>query len=447
MGDAQAEKTGKRGWLRTILGTVGGLLSGALVMSLTPLVDRAVRPAKPVANFEAVADGLSVTFHNRSSGPSSVEGWWEFGDGSALQPVAPGQEFVTHAYTRPGDYTARLMLRNFVGDENERAAPLHLQTAVPTQAPQIVSLDAIPVSAGSLAPATFRLVGKVQHAQVCVWDLDDKRPLEICTDPDQVQDRTVMFPRPGRYVIKLAAVNGSLHEQKMTTVEVRPAPAGMVTALLSVSDTAVRVDGAERPYTFAASFTDTKQDAVPFTRAVQALPGGTIADVRVSRTGGATLSLQGKNELALDAAALGLAGVRNLRLQRAADRRSVQLSGEMLRPGRGKAPPMVVVPVVLVEEQRRPVQRADVPVTAMLPLPSAIDLPLPPLPARWTEARRQVRLQLRDGDKVLWEGSQLPGNVALTLYNRRCVLTATAGADRVHLELREVRPGTAPVGN
>src|SRR5207248_13698 len=51
-------------WFKAVLGTLGGLLSGALVMYLTPFVDRVVKPAKPVANFSYQADGCKVRFQN-----------------------------------------------------------------------------------------------------------------------------------------------------------------------------------------------------------------------------------------------------------------------------------------------------------------------------------------------------------------------------------------------
>ena len=64
-----------KGWIKMAIGTVGGLLSGAVVMYVTPLVDKVVRPSKPVANFSFEKDGLKIRFQNLSSGG---QGWWEF---------------------------------------------------------------------------------------------------------------------------------------------------------------------------------------------------------------------------------------------------------------------------------------------------------------------------------------------------------------------------------
>src|SRR5437667_12632476 len=109
---------GKRGWLKTIIGTVTGLFSGAAMMYLTPLVERVVKPAKPLANFAVEQQSLTVTFHNCSNGG---EGWWDFGDGSPLEPVSPKQPSITHSYANSGAYTAKMSIHNFVGDESERS--------------------------------------------------------------------------------------------------------------------------------------------------------------------------------------------------------------------------------------------------------------------------------------------------------------------------------------
>src|SRR5262249_46458971 len=93
MADQAPSQSKLKGWLKTFLGTLGGLLSGAVVMYVTPLVDKAVKPAKPIANFKFEADrqSLQVRFENLSTGG---QGWWDFGDGSPLEQVLPGQHLV-----------------------------------------------------------------------------------------------------------------------------------------------------------------------------------------------------------------------------------------------------------------------------------------------------------------------------------------------------------------
>src|SRR5262249_6687556 len=112
-------------WLKPVLGAMAGLLSCAIVMYLSPLLDRVVKLAKPVANFALDRQDFTVTFHNRSVGGS--QGWWDFGDGSPLDPMDPRQEIITHTYANAGSYTAKLLLRNLISEESERSVTVQLE--------------------------------------------------------------------------------------------------------------------------------------------------------------------------------------------------------------------------------------------------------------------------------------------------------------------------------
>src|SRR5262249_27591215 len=56
--------------LKTLLGSIAGLLSGAFMMYVSPLVDKVISPAKPVANFGVEYNGLTVAFTNQSANGS-----------------------------------------------------------------------------------------------------------------------------------------------------------------------------------------------------------------------------------------------------------------------------------------------------------------------------------------------------------------------------------------
>jgi PKD repeat protein len=73
-----------------------------------------------VANFAVTADGLTVTCESRATGES---GWWDFGDGTPLEPFDPGQPTQTHTYAKPGCYAVKLTVRNFLAEVNERPSP------------------------------------------------------------------------------------------------------------------------------------------------------------------------------------------------------------------------------------------------------------------------------------------------------------------------------------
>jgi PKD repeat protein len=442
-----ARKKATGGRFRTALGGVAGLISGALLAYFTPFVDRVVKPAVPLANFDTRRDGLTVTFQNLSQGPRLTEGWWDFGDGSPLQPVVPDQPLVSHTYARPGDYTARLTLRNALGETNERSVTLQLEASTPAEPPKVQALDAAPLTPEPYAPATFRVSSEVKGAQFCVWDLDEGRPLEVVPESTGHLDRLVTFQRAGGYVIKLAAFNGSQIDQKSVIVNVLPPPNGFVTAALSVTDRATRVVRIPREYNFAASFSpDQAADGTRFTRFIQATPGFSIADLQVRYPSGPGPGLQGGSLVPIDAAALGLSQTRNLILERTTDGQSVRLSGELVRPAGQPVPPAVVVPVVLVEERRGPARRPTVPVMVSLSVPGSAQIMLPPVPAHWVDVRREVRFELRDGSRVLWSGPSLPRAAVLTLNNRRCELNAVQTSDRIQVNLGALGPA-ATVGS
>jgi PKD repeat protein len=420
-------------------------------MYFTAVVDKAVKPARPVPNFKVDRDGLTVRFQNLSMGGS---GWWEFGDGSPLEPVSSDQEFLSHTYPRPGDYLAKMSLTNLVGDEVERSVTIRIDIPGPTGPPQIASLEATAV-AGSYAPATFHLVSKVNNAQVYVWDLGDDRPLEIVTDGAGNQERMVTFNKPGSYRVKLAAVNGTQHDEKIQTVAVLEPPANTVTAVLTVEDQGTQVKTRQRPHHFCQHVSPQARDAVfalDERQLALADPGWIIRDVRVQGAGGHDVSLGGRTEMGLDTGALGLRHARNLRLKLAEDRRSVRLTGELVRDpaGNDTMPPCLCLPVVLTEEKRAPAQPLVQNVTATLPLPAggvptAALIPLPRPRADWVDVNRKMHLELRDAGRVVWQDTQLAHAAPLTVQNRRFALTATPrGADQVRVDLvEETTPAVA----
>src|SRR4029077_1416863 len=132
-----------------------------------------VKPAKPVANFKVDTQGTTATFHNISTG--ATEGWWDFGDGSALEPVVAGQESIIHSYSNKGEFTAKLSVRNLLGDQDDRSTTVRLAEKN-AETPTISSLEVVPVSPEGYAPATFKVSPKVKGAQLCMLDCGDERP-------------------------------------------------------------------------------------------------------------------------------------------------------------------------------------------------------------------------------------------------------------------------------
>jgi hypothetical protein len=448
MSDKQAEtppaETKKGfGWFKAIGGGLGGLLSGAIMMYATPLVDKFVKPTKPVANFEKANEGTTVTFHNRTTGAG--EGWWDFGDGSALEPYTPNQDTLTHTYTHPGDYAVKLTVRNLYGDESDRTVSIHVDPQQAVGPPGIDDFRIEPVSADSYAPATFRIVSKVKNAQFCIWDLGDDRPIEITSAALENQDRLVTFDKPGGYQVKMVAFNGMQHVEKNDIVQVACCPKGMVTAILSTTDQATHVETLSIEFTFCESYPPRATEGLfHVDRQAPAKPGYEITDVRLGSANGQAPRLQGKPEMAFDAPS-ACRGAKNLKVQLASDRRSVHLIGDLVKDDslmKVNAPlPHLVVPVVIEEQKKTPVTRAAVPVAGTLTAPGSALLALPPVPADWIDTKRQVQLELRVGDQMVWHDSHLPKNALVTLPAGRFLLTATPQGSQMRVDLTKATGG------
>jgi PKD repeat protein len=408
-------------WLKTLIGTLAGLLSGAFMMYLSPVLDKVVKPSKPVANFALDHQGTTVTFYNRSSGGS--EGWWDFGDGSSLEPLVPKQESITHTYAAPGDYIAKLTLRNLLGEESERTVNVQLE-GTHSDPPAILSLDAAPISTGAYAPATFRVVSQSKNAKLCVWDYGDDRNLEISTESPNNQDRYVVFRKAGGYMVKEAAVNGDQAVEKSTIVYVDEPPPGTIAAIVTIKDHGTRVEKEEDSVPVTAAFPpDVKDSVYQFDRQVPARSGFTITAARFEP--------------------INDRGARNLQLKVADDGHAAHFTGELVRDTtlfhRSDPPPTVLVRATLTQERHLADKRPAIPITGTLTVPGSVLLVLPQTPANWIDVRRELRLELHEGDRVAWPESQLPRAVALTLQNRRLLLSATPLGSQVRVELAEDR--------
>ncbi len=442
-----ADVKSRWGWLNAMLAGLGGLFSGAAVVFVTPVVDYAVKPAKPLANFRFERDGLTIRFENL--GQNVAQGWWDFGDGSPLMPLSSDSPTVSHAYSRPGEYSVRLLVTNRIGDENERSVVVKLDAPAVAEAPQIVSLEAIPLSPGSYAPASYRLLSSVKNAQVCVWDLGMDRPLEVVTDP-ATSNPIVTFPRSGGYVVKLAAVNGTQYDERTEIITVMEPPYGTLSATVSVTDRGVRRETRNQAATFGVPYPAERRDpAFKFDRQTLAPTGHRIRDVKIAPPGVSPIHLGERTALDLDPAVLGLKSSRNLRLNLTADRSAVQLTGELLRSGNKLDPlPSLVLPMVLILEREKTIEKPTVQVAAALTLPTPAApqsqrLQLPPVPTDWSKATRHLQVELRDGKKLLWKGSNPPIAAALTLGDRKYAVTITSVEGQLQIDLRDITGRTA----
>ncbi|MFO0809672.1 MAG: PKD domain-containing protein [Gemmataceae bacterium] len=395
------------GWFKALVGTIAGLLGGGAMMYISPLVDRVIKPGKPLANFSYEANGLDVTFHNRATGG---DGYWDFGDGSALEPTNAAAD-VTHKFSKPGNYTVKLTVRNFLGDEHERSVPVDVSGAA-SAPPAILSLEAVPLSPQAVAPATFRLVSKAQNAETAVWDLGPDKPLEISSESPNQQERLVTFASPGRHSVQLAVLNGKLGEKRSVAIDVKPAPANTLMAVMRVLDSGTRVESLTLTDNQAFS-PDVKP--VPIRKAIPTRPGFTIVEAKPAAT---------------------VTGIKGLTVQVTPDGKSAVLTGE-LQPGKATAkggPPMVVVPVSLRLEKRGPATRPPADTSTPLAIPGTTSIPLAAMPKDWVAGKRQIGVEMRDGaarvltpvglpysGSVGWQGRTY--RVAMSLQGEQVVVT------------------------
>jgi PKD repeat protein len=444
-----ADKTEKeeaakpKSWWKAILGAVGGLLSGVVMMYVTPLVNTAVKPTKPVANFEVAAgDDLKIQFHNLSN---NGDGLWDFGDGTQLLKAEPDQT-IEHKYPRPGDYTVKLSLRNAFGDESERTVPVHLE--VDATKPRIVSLQAIPLSAGSFAPATFKLVGRVENAQTVLLDFGDDRDYQIITEHPETFETIVCFPKARRYNITVAAINGKLTEQHKETVTVAAPPANSLTAMLTVTDEATHLETVTRTATFNAAFTaDAREATCPIKSELHTRSGHTLADLTLKTAAGQELHLGNQTAASLDAEALGLAGARNLQLVMSADRQSVALTGELVADRNNKNAPLpsLMLPVTLSVQKKVPVTQTT-PVATMIAVPashaaSSVTVPLPLIAKDWLDCKRTFHLEVFNNGEKIYEDAQLGRSILVTVANRKLILTTLQTNEQLRIDLQDPLTG------
>ncbi len=442
MAEKETESKAK-GWWKAFLGTIAGLCSGAAVMYLTPLVNKVIQPAKPVANFEAKPDGFTVRFQNLSN---VAQGTWDFGDGTPLQPVGSQNEFITHKFPAQGDYTVKLSVHNILNEENDRTVVVKLgDAAAASTKPTIIELKAIPMSAGNMAPATFRLASQVENAQLCVWELGEGR-IKVEQDTAPKHDRMVVFKNPGRYTIQLVAVNGSVHENKTVVVEVASPPVGVATAIVSVTDVGKKLE--RKIYTpppmhawFAQHETGNVCKIVSQTMAE---PGGyTIADVRIPLPDNKEIRMGNNTEIALDGTALGQPAARNLKLTLSQDRQSLKLTGEMVRDNPA-APPRLTFSVEITEQREVAAGPTEVQLAQPLGVPgsaypSAGAVALPALPPDWITSNRSVRVELDDGKIIRVNTTQLPTSSQTTVAGFQVMFNAMQVKNQVNVSLTDAK--------
>ena len=406
------------GWIKAVITSVIGLISGAFLMYLTPVVNSAIKPAKPVANFAAQVSGLTVEFNNRSTG--AVQGWWDFGDGTALEPFDPKLETVKHNYAKSGTYGVKLSLQNLLGEESDRATQIAIDAGSAPK-PEIENFNLIRMSPSEAAPANFKLVGNVKNASFSILSAGDHRPTEILDGANL--ERFITFEDMGVFTVRFSAVNGKQLAERTAQIYVAPGDHQAPTAKLHVTYQAVKVERLPpRDWRIYCGWpADTKDNVIQLRKERLAEGGYTIVSAE----------LVNRDEKGGPA--------RKLNLEIAADRKKVILTGEMTKPSgllaAKTAPPWVANVKVVLEKRAPPETRNFGAVVMSVDLNTTTNIPMQRLEPGWEIVGQQVSMELWDGARKVWESNKAVTNAKVMLKNQAYLVTAIPQNDSVRLKI------------
>lgn len=429
---AEAKPSRIRAWIKAGITSLMGLCSGAILMYVSPLVTTVIKPSKPLANFGQTAQGLVVTFQNRATGAS--EGWWDFGDGSPLEPFSANQETLRHVYGHTGTYNVKLSLQNFLGDAQDRTITINLDGDNPST-PVIDSFKVEPLKPDTAAPATFRVSSQVRNAELCIWSLGEDRPLELSTDSSPSQERYVTFKEPGYYTLRLFAVSGKNTTQKSQVVLVNVGDSGTASASLQVAFEAQEVKRLLKEINLHAAFPAERTEQSYWFSLSHDEPGYQIVDAKFARP-------------------ITDAAVRTPVLTISPDKTKVVLTGELVKPGgimawQKNAPRLRWTPTIALTLERRgaSTQKSSDPIAADLSLPGTTLIPLPKMGSHWDIKTTTFNLELRDGDKVVFKDNKLPISSLVQFKSHPYRVSAVRDANQVRLEVIDAKATLRPIGN
>lgn len=357
-------------------GGLVGLLTGGIAVYSHAIFDQVVKPTKPVANFAlAGTDGLKVTCDNHATGDS---GWWDFGDGTELEAFDPAKPTITHTYPKPASYSIKLVVRNFLLEEDSRTVAADLTNPPNSLPPTVIGLKVEPIR--EQVPAMYRITGEIQNADEVVWMLGDKA--EHTAAQSGSFEKLVAFEQPGQYPIGVTALSNAKKDPKVIvkTVNVTAPTAATYEASVFVVDPMNHIDRLTRPVQVVAPVRDKAGPTKGIDRVVVATPGRTIVDARP------------------DPAHVP-AVVKNLKVEVAADHHSARVTGDWTTGPDAVAKAAggtdVAVPVVLTEERAVTAAPTRHRVSGVMDMKTGlIVIPLPRSMAGAAAAGRQIEVEL-----------------------------------------------------
>ena len=423
----EAPKSRIPGWLKAGVSSIFGLVGGAVLMYVTPLVQNEVKPPDPVANFGFQAQGLAVTFQNRAA--NATDGWWDFGDGSALEPYSPQQATITHSYAKPGSYSVKLSLNNLFNEKADRTVTVTVDAgSVPP------AIDKLAVE--QVSPGVFHLTANVKNAEQVIWLCGDRPSESSSTGSGEKQEHWVTIKDPGSYRFRVVAVGGNKQTvERMSDPQVvtMPAIAGAPSATVTLTYEAVHVERKENMVPLRLAWKEGCRDSVcPVAVEWRALPGYKIVKAELTDTT--------KNSR--------VRGIPDVKV--APDGDKVMVSADLNRPPLlNRLLPMTEHPVTIKVTQ----EKRSAPKVKTWPLPLEVKVPgqtvvtFPTLGTDWLATRRQVTLDLAEGDRKIWSGPDMPVNRPLQLQGHPVMVSATVQNNQLVLTVTNPVSGPPPVGH
>lgn len=103
--------------------------------------------------------------------------------------------------------------------------------------------------------------------------------------------------------------------------------------------------------------------------------------------------------------------------------------------------------VKVTQEKRLAKTRALPPLATEVKVPGQTVLPLPTLNSYWQATKRQVTLDLVEGNRKVWSGPQMPVNRPLQLQGHAVMVSATVQNDQLVLTVTNPVSGTGTIGD
>jgi PKD repeat protein len=362
-----------RGWIKGVVGLFVGVGSGVFMMYSNAIVDQIVKPDKALANFAVSVDGLTVTCQNHATGQS---GWWDFNDGTPLEPFDAKQPSIAHTYATPGKYSVKLSVRNFLNEENDRTVAVDCSQPPQTLPPTITALKVDPLGAGNIAPAGFRVTGEAKNATQLVFDAG-KEKLEIIDVSSGPFERFVVFPEAGAKTIRVMGITGKQVVKQEVNVNVSAPQAGSVSMLVNITDSGMMLD--KRPVNPTVVIPLPKKGEKTFEKTLSAEPGYTISEAKIVKPNAAV--------------------AKNMKIEISPDKKSGKLTGEWAAAGdaltKAAGGSDAQISLEVKQERRVPIVQPTQPFSALLSAPTfAATINLPPQRLDLADAKRKYEVQI-----------------------------------------------------